>query len=319
MIQVQNLQKAYPITTKRTSWRNGWRRFSEEKIAVDKISFQVNKGEAVGYIGPNGAGKSTTIKMLCGILHPTSGELQVAGLNPQKERKKLAYRIGVVFGQKTQLWWELPLRESYEILQEMYQVSRAAYQVFLEKADALLGIGSLLDSPVRKLSLGQRMRADLAAALIHDPDLLILDEPTIGLDIWVKQELRQLLKELHQQGKTILLTTHDLDDIEFLCPRVIVLSHGKILFDGKREDLLRTMGLPSQLVVTFRETPVLRLGQIPDGFTLAGKEVTANFDRSQTTVRQLLDQMGEWGEILDIRMTEPNLESVIGTVFADAR
>ncbi|MFG0316484.1 MAG: ATP-binding cassette domain-containing protein, partial [Planctomycetota bacterium JB042] len=201
--------------------------------AVDGVSFAIDQGEIVGYIGPNGAGKSTTIKMLTGILVPTSGRLVVDGLVPHRDRRTFTRRIGVVFGQRTQLWWDIAVVESFRLLAKIYGVPRDALEAQLDRLDAILGLRPLLRTPVRKLSLGQRMRCDLAASLLHDPPLLFLDEPTIGLDVVAKDSVRTFLRELNQElSTTILLTTHDLRDIEELCRRVIVIDHGRILFDG---------------------------------------------------------------------------------------
>lgn len=200
---------------------------------MDGISFQVARGEMVGYIGPNGAGKSTTIKMLTGILTPSGGRLRVAGIDPSRERTRLAHRIGVVFGQRTTLWWDLPLRDSYRLMHRMYRIPDRRYRENLDRCVELLDLGDLLEVPVRQLSLGQRMRGDIAAALLHDPEVLYLDEPTIGLDVISKAKVRQFLKELNtERGTTVLLTTHDLTDIEQLCNRVMVIDHGRLMYDG---------------------------------------------------------------------------------------
>jgi ABC-2 type transport system ATP-binding protein len=206
--------------------------------AVDGIDLRVEPGELVGYIGPNGAGKSTTIKMLTGILNPTSGDLLVAGLRPQRERIKLARRIGVVFGQRTTLWWDLPLRDSFTLLQRLYRIPPARYRENLDSYVEALELGPLLDRPVRQLSLGQRMRGDITAALLHDPAVVYLDEPTIGLDIVSKHAVRDFLLDLNQRtGTTILLTTHDIGDIDHLCSRLVSIDHGRVTFDGTLDAL----------------------------------------------------------------------------------
>ncbi|HEV2637368.1 MAG TPA: ATP-binding cassette domain-containing protein [Actinocrinis sp.] len=206
--------------------------------AVDQVSFTIAAGELIGYIGPNGAGKSTTIKMLTGILMPTSGQLTVAGLTPQRDRVKLARQIGVVFGQRTSLWWDLPLGDSFALLQRLYRVPPARFRANLDKYVQALDLGPLLDKPVRQLSLGQRMRGDITAALLHDPMIIYLDEPTIGLDIVSKKAVREFLHTLNvENGTTILLTTHDIGDIERLCSRVIAIDHGRVGFDGTLDQL----------------------------------------------------------------------------------
>lgn len=209
--------------------------------AVRDLSFTVEKGEFVGYLGPNGAGKSTTIKMLCGILTPTSGKVRVAGLDPSRRRTTLARRIGVVFGQRTTLWWDLPLKDSFELIRLLYKVDRHDFATRLAELIETLDLSEFMKTPVRQLSLGQRMRGDLAAALLHRPDILVLDEPTIGLDVVSKASIRDFLRRLNaEQGTTVLLTTHDLGDIERLCRRVMLIDHGHLAFDGTLEELMAT-------------------------------------------------------------------------------
>ncbi|MBB5780196.1 ABC transporter ATP-binding protein [Nonomuraea jabiensis] len=209
--------------------------------AVSDLSFTVSAGEFVGYLGPNGAGKSTTIKMLCGILTPTSGRVRVAGLDPSRRRTSLARRIGVVFGQRTTLWWDLPLADSFELIRHLYRVDRVTFRSRLGELTETLDLGEFLRTPVRQLSLGQRMRGDLAAALLHAPDVLVLDEPTIGLDVVSKAGIREFLQRVNaERGTTVLLTTHDLGDIERLCRRVMVIDHGRLAFDGTLDDLMAT-------------------------------------------------------------------------------
>ncbi|MCT9933337.1 ATP-binding cassette domain-containing protein [Planotetraspora sp. A-T 1434] len=206
--------------------------------AVQDLSFSVEAGEFVGYLGPNGAGKSTTIKMLTGILAPTSGHVRVAGLDPSRRRTALARRIGVVFGQRTTLWWDLPLKDSFELIRLLYKVDRKMFRERLDELCSLLGMGDFLATPVRQLSLGQRMRGDITAALLHDPAVLVLDEPTIGLDVVSKAGVRDFLRRRSvEHGTTVLLTTHDLGDIERLCRRVMLIDHGRLAFDGTVGDL----------------------------------------------------------------------------------
>ncbi|GGT36031.1 ATP-binding cassette domain-containing protein [Nonomuraea spiralis] len=209
--------------------------------AVRDLSFSVPAGEFVGYLGPNGAGKSTTIKMLCGILTPTSGSVRVAGLDPSRRRTTLARRIGVVFGQRTTLWWDLPLKDSFELIRHLYKVDRGTFRVRLAELTETLDLGAFLGTPVRQLSLGQRMRGDLAAALLHAPDVLVLDEPTIGLDVVSKASIRGFLQRQNaERGTTVLLTTHDLGDIERLCRRIMLIDHGRLTFDGTLTELMAT-------------------------------------------------------------------------------
>src|SRR6476660_7085328 len=246
LIDVQDLERTFEV--RRRTGRLARQR--SEVRAVRDLSFAVEAGEMVGYIGPNGAGKSTTIKMLTGILVPTAGRVTVAGLDPSRQRTELAMRIGVVFGQRTTLWWDLPLRDSFDLLQKLYRVDPARHRRNLEEYVELLDLGDLLDTPVRQLSLGQRMRGDITAALLHDPEILYLDEPTIGLDVISKGRLRDFLRTLNaERGTTLLLTTHDLDDIEALCDRVIVIDHGTAVFDGPLPELRNTGSARRTLVV----------------------------------------------------------------------
>src|ERR1700758_879674 len=249
LISVHGLSKHYRSFKRREGLFGGFvnlfhREYQTVK-AVENIHFEIGRGEMVGYIGPNGAGKSTTIKMLTGILVPTSGELHSNGFVPWKQRAAYVKTIGVVFGQRTQLWWDIAAVESFKLLRRIYDVSQRAYDDRMELVNQLLGLSELLAVPVRKLSLGQRMRCDLAAALLHNPPILFLDEPTIGLDVVAKGHIRQFLHTINEKYRTtILLTTHDMDDIEELCRRIMIIDHGKVLFDGPlshlKEKLLRT-------------------------------------------------------------------------------
>ncbi|HEY3482879.1 MAG TPA: ATP-binding cassette domain-containing protein, partial [Streptomyces sp.] len=234
IIALDGVEKVFDVRRK----AGPLRRERHQVRAVDGISFTVPRGEVVGYIGPNGAGKSTTIKMLTGILNPSGGRIRICGLDPTRERTRLARRIGVVFGQRTTLWWDLPLRDSYQLVRRMYRIEDARYVRNLDTCVELLDLGPLLDVPVRQLSLGQRMRGDIAAALLHDPEVLYLDEPTIGLDVISKSRVRDFLREVNaERGTTVLLTTHDLTDIEQLCSRVMVIDHGRLMYDGGLEGL----------------------------------------------------------------------------------
>lgn len=242
LIRVQNLQKKYRIAKKQEGLLGSLKHLVlpvyEEKEAVRGISFTVQKGESVAFLGANGAGKSTTIKMLTGILKPSGGTAEIMGRDPFADRIAHAADIGVMFGQKTQLWWDLPVIETFRLLKGIYEIPKERYEKNLEMFCGVLGIGDFLQQPVRKLSLGQRVRADLAACLLHEPSLLFLDEPTIGLDVAVKQKIYSLLKLMNAEKKTtLLLTSHDLNDLESLCGRLIVLEHGKLQFDGRMEQV----------------------------------------------------------------------------------
>ena len=283
---------------------------------MDGISFEINEGDFVGYIGPNGAGKSTTIKMLSGILHPTHGEISVAGFSPQYDRKRVAVHIGVVFGQRTQLWWDLPVIDSFEILKAMYKVTDKAYGLAMEKYMDLLSLHEFIETPVRKLSLGQRMRADLAAALLHDPKILFLDEPTIGLDVVAKLKIREFLKEVNRtEKKTILLTTHDMDDIEQLCSRVIVINYGKVVLDGTLEDMRKQIGLPNIIKVEYAgEAQIKEISGI-ESMSVEENRVTIHYDKNVISSPAIVQQLSTWGEPVDIQMSEPDIEEIIRRIY----
>jgi ABC-2 type transport system ATP-binding protein len=295
-------------------------RSGTEVTAVDHISFEIAPGEVVGYIGPNGAGKSTTIKMLTGILVPTSGEATVAGHVPWDERRALAARIGVVFGQRTQLWWDLPLSESLDLLQFIYKVPSDRFKRNLAAATELLDLESFLHAPVRQLSLGQRMRGDLAAALLHEPPILYLDEPTIGLDLIAKQRIRQFLVELNREsGVTILLTTHDLADIELLCNRIIVIDHGRVVYDGDLPHLRQRFGARRHLTVDFSDNPNLEAFDASNGIRLIeheGPRVRVAFDRHDYSAPDVLAKMGAFGTVRDVSIDEPAIEEIIEQLYA---
>ncbi len=288
--------------------------------AVDAVSFEIPAGEIVGYIGPNGAGKSTTIKMLTGILVPSDGEVNVAGHTPWEERRQLARRIGVVFGQRTQLWWDLPLSESLELLRYMYKVPEERFRQNLDRATDLLELGPFWNTPVRQLSLGQRMRGDLAAALLHEPPILYLDEPTIGLDLVAKSRIREYLAELNREtGVTILLTTHDLADIERLCKRIIVIDHGRIVHDGDLARLRAQFSNIRQLTLDFDEVPNLSsFDQTPDIplINQNGPRIKVAFDRHRRSAPEVLTIMGRFGMIRDMSIEDPAIEDVIQDLYA---
>lgn len=326
MIQVQNLVKTFPVKKHRGGALGSltalFRGDSDgEFTAVNDISFSIDRGEMVGYIGPNGAGKSTTIKMLTGILVPTSGATTVAGLTPWESRKQLAQKIGVVFGQRTQLWWDLALIESLELLKHMYRVPADRFRENLAIATELLELDNFIRTPVRQLSLGQRMRGDLAAALLHDPEILYLDEPTIGLDLVAKAAIREFLLTLKRERQTtILLTTHDLDDIEHLCQRIIVIDHGEVMYDGALEMLKSKWGGRRQLIVDFAAEPDSTIQSMNNAnlvvTSIDGPRVTIAFDRDAITAPEVLAQAGAFGDVRDMSLQEPEIEDVIRRMYA---
>ncbi|WP_199577751.1 ATP-binding cassette domain-containing protein [Streptomyces sp. CRB46] len=286
--------------------------------AVDGLSFTVARGEMVGYIGPNGAGKSTTIKMLTGILTPSGGRLRVAGIDPSRERTRLAHRIGVVFGQRTTLWWDLPLIDSYRLMHRMYRIPDARYRENLDRCVELLRLGELLDVPVRQLSLGQRMRGDIAAALLHDPDVLYLDEPTIGLDVVSKAKVRGFLRDLNaERGTTVLLTTHDLQDIEQLCSRVMVIDHGRLMYDGPLAGLHEAGESERTLVVDLeRELPPIEAPAPARVVRVEGPRQWLAFPASASAAG-LVAAVAARYPLVDLSVREPDIESVIAKMYAE--
>lgn len=297
--------------------------------AVDDLSFSIPDGEIVGYLGANGAGKSTTIKMMTGILTPSSGEVRVDGIVPYERRTENARRIGVVFGQRTQLWWDLPLSESYSLLRDIYAVTAADYARRMAYLDGVLGLSDFMMSPVRTLSLGQRMRADLAAALLHQPRILYLDEPTIGLDLVVKERVRAAIKDLNREfGTTIILTTHDLGDIEELCSRIIVIDSGKLVWDGSIAELKERYGYMRELrlhVAALAGAGDGRVAALAAGLTARDpasrvstveEELVVAFDRRTLGVVAVLEEVMAAFEVLDYAMRETRIEDLVRRIYA---
>jgi ABC-2 type transport system ATP-binding protein len=315
LIEVENVTKSFSV--RRRSGR--LRRERTTVHAVEGLTFSVDAGEVVGYIGPNGAGKSTTIKMLTGILVPSSGRLRVAGADPTRERVRLAQRMGVVFGQRTTLWWDLPLRDSYELARRIYRIPDRRYRANLDRCVELLELAPLLDTPVRQLSLGQRMRGDIAAALLHDPEVLYLDEPTIGLDVVSKNRVRAFLAEINaERGTTVLLTTHDLTDIERLCSRVMVIDHGRVVYDGGLAGLHELGRSERTLVVDLaRPAPALDL---PGARTVRveGTRQWLSFPAGESAA-PLVAMLAGRHELLDLSVREPDIEEVIARMYGEAR
>jgi len=325
-IDVHQLRKEFQVQQSRGGLKGAFqdlfRREYKHVTAVKDISFQIPKGEICGYIGENGAGKSTTIKMLTGILVPTSGEIKVNGYVPFKDREKFVSGIGVVFGQRSQLWWDIGVVESFQLLKKVYRVSEADYKQRLDELVDRLQLSELLSRPVRKLSLGQRMRCELAASLIHNPAILFLDEPTIGLDIVVKTEIREFLKSLNQRYETtILLTTHDLQDIEALCSRVIMLDDGRIIYDGGLQELKAKWGKGKEVVLQF-EYPVTlpKLHELTQGLDVAWQlenELSAKvfIPYERANVSEVLSRVVGVLQIQDIKINETNTDDIVREIY----
>lgn len=300
------------------AFRNLFTREFRTVNAVRDVSFSIERGELVGYLGPNGAGKSTTIKMLTGILVPTSGEITVNGRVPWKDRAAHAREIGVVFGQRTNLWWDLPVIESFDLLHHIYRVPEQRYYQNLLRFQELLGLGEFLHTPVRSLSLGQRMRADLAAALLHDPRLVFLDEPTIGLDVVAKERIRQFILSINRErGVTVILTTHDLGDVVKLCERVMMIDRGRLLFDGLLSTLRERFGGERELVVDladdYDDVSV-------SGATVAsreGRRVAYRFGADGLTASDLIARVSARFRIGDLSVREPEIEATVRRIYEE--
>lgn len=290
--------------------------------AVDRVSFAVDRGEMVGYIGPNGAGKSTSIKMLTGILMPSSGEARVNGFLPYRQRRQYVKSIGVVFGQRTQLWWDIAVVESFKLLRRIYEVPDKDFRERMEKFNEILGIQDYLFTPVRKLSLGERMRCDLAAALLHNPPLLFLDEPTIGLDVVAKDQIRKFLRAINREfHTTVLLTTHDLDDIEELCRRIMIIDHGRLLYDGPldllKQKLLRTKQIKFAVKDSVQVAGVRAF--VRDGMELEQVDQLTyriRFDRTRLATADLIRQILNTVEVRDLLIEDEPIEEVVKRIYA---
>jgi ABC-2 type transport system ATP-binding protein len=311
MIEVEHLQKRFVV-------RRG--RFRRERVvveAVKDVSFRVERGELLGYLGPNGAGKSTTIKMLTGILVPSAGRVTVAGMTPSRQRIELARRIGAMFGQRIQLWWDLPLVESFELLRHIYRVPAERYRANLDRFREVLDLDEFLATPVRQLSLGQRIRGELTAAMLHGPELLFLDEPTIGLDVVAKQRVRDFLVEINREdGVTVLLTTHDLGDIERLCERLLVIDHGSLIWDGAIVDLRERYGSERTLVVDLEEpAPPLEI----EGARVERVEGPRQWLRFRGSASQLTGRVVASARVVDLQIAEPDIEEIVRAIYSSSR
>ncbi len=327
IIKVEDLTKTYRTFERREGVWGGvkdlFHRDYKTLTAVNKISFKVEPGELLGYIGPNGAGKSTSIKMLTGILKPAGGKIEVLGFDPYRDRKHYTQHIGVVFGQRTQLWWDIAVQESFRLLARIYGVSKTDYQSRLKKLGEVLELEELLRIPVRKLSLGQRMRCDLAASLLHNPQIAFLDEPTIGLDAIAKDSIRSFLRHVNREfGTTIILTTHDLREIEELCQRILVIDKGKIIYDGTLNAVKTLSGLKRTMIIDFVGlAPISDLqglfGPSVDCAKQGERRVICEFDPQILAPADLLRMMMTRFDIADLSITEPGIEQVIIKLYRE--
>lgn len=329
MIKVENLSKEFKSNKKYPGFKGAIKSFfSREYIikkAVDNISFEIEDGEIVGYIGANGAGKSTTIKMMTGILSPSSGTISINGLIPYEDREKNAKDIGVVFGQRTQLWWDLPLSETFSLLKDIYDVNDKDYKERMEFLNEVLEINEFILSPVRTLSLGQRMRADLAAALLHNPKIIYLDEPTIGLDVVVKEKVRSAIKEINKKYRTtVILTTHDLNDIEELCNRIIIIDNGIKIYDGSLSDIKGSYGYITTIEVQVKSLKGNENFDINNEMNISKEnlemkvlenKIIVRFNRNFTKQAEIISKIISKFDILDFSIIETSIEEIIKKIY----
>ncbi len=312
-IELEGVGKTFTVAKR----QGRLRRERKTVHAVEDISFSVEAGSMVGYIGPNGAGKSTTIKMLTGILVPSTGRVSVAGLDPSRRRMDVARRLGVVFGQRTQLWWDLPLRDSFELLRHVYQVPAGRHRENLAAFVDLLDLGPLLDTPVRQLSLGQRMRGDIVAALLHDPDIVLLDEPTIGLDVMSKEVVRCFLAELNErEGTTVILTTHDLADVERLCRRLLIIDRGRVIEDSTVAAIKARYGTERMLVVDLEAPgPPLAVAGT-ETIKVEGVRQWLRFRTDAHTAASVLAEVTRQADVRDLVVEEPDIELIVRGIYS---
>lgn len=312
LIELEHVRKDFVV-------RSGLLRQQRRVVhAVDDVSFEVERGAILGYIGPNGAGKSTTVKMLTGILVPTAGRIRVAGFEPTRDRIKLARRIGVMFGQRVQLWWDLPLVDSFELLRYVYGVPADRYAANLHELREVLDLDPLLRTPVRQLSLGQRIRGELAAAMLHEPEILFLDEPTIGLDVVAKQRVREfLMRADRERGLTVLLTTHDLGDIERLSTRILIIDRGRAIYDGDVERLKERYGRERVLVVDLEEPRPPLAVTAARVIKVEGPRQWIAFERARISAAKLTADVAALAPLRDLTIEEPNIEDVVRRIYAE--
>ncbi len=321
LILVRNLKKSFKVAQKKPGLAGAVKSLFSPNYkmiqAVSGIDFEISRGEVVGYVGPNGAGKSTTIKMLSGILYPSSGEVSIAGLNPFRQRRQFVMKLGVMFGQRSQLWWDLPVSESFDLLKSIYKIPEAVYQKNLAYFNELLEIHHFWGQPVRRLSLGQRVRADLAASLIHDPDVLFLDEPTVGLDILAREQFRRMIKQINREKKTtILITSHDLGDIELVVKRLILIDKGSVLFDGPLKNFMDKYSGRSRMSILFEDKYEKR--KLPPGARILKSEARSlelEIETASVSYQELLGDIPRWGRIKDIHMDSTTLEEILADLY----
>jgi ABC-2 type transport system ATP-binding protein len=320
IVEVKDLVKEFVVVRKKTGLGGAVKSLIRPDKStvrgVDGLTFDIEEGDIVGYIGPNGAGKSTTIKMLTGILHPTEGDIRVCGMSPQTNRKEVVRNLGVVFGQRTQLYWDLRLGETFELLKRIYRIEDKKFNDTMDILNEVLKIRDFIDTPVRQLSLGQRMRGDLAASMIHDPSILFLDEPTIGLDADAKHAIRQFILTMNRERKmTVVLTTHDLDDVEQLCSRLLVVNHGKLVEDGPLDTIVNKLAPHRLLVIELAQETELPSHPSASIVKQDGLTVWYQFDKSAITAADLISDLSGKLPIRDLRVQEPDIEDAIRELY----
>ncbi|MCK8059333.1 MULTISPECIES: ATP-binding cassette domain-containing protein [unclassified Fusibacter] len=321
-IKVSDLSKSFKVPVRgsgsKAAIQQFFKRSYQEVQAIRDLSFEIKKGELVGYLGPNGAGKSTTIKMLTGILVPDRGSISVGGLVPYQSRKEHASKIGVVFGQKSQLWWDLPLADSFDLLKAIYRMPDDIYKKQFDWLIEGLGIHEFINRPVRQLSLGQRMRAELVASLLHLPEIIFLDEPTIGLDATSKQTVRGFVQELNREyGTTVILTTHDMDDIEALCNRVMVIDHGSLAFDGSLLDLRKRVHNKKRIIVDYDGKPITQSMPKLDLMSQKGGKLIMEFNPEELLPQHAIQWLAEQVNIKDLLVENPPIEEIIARLYGE--
>lgn len=321
IIEVKNLVKTYKIIEKEAGLKGYFKNLIQPKYkeltAVDNINFNIEEGELVGYIGENGAGKSTTIKMLTGLLTPTTGKVLVNGIVPNEKRIENNKNIGAVFGQKTQLWWDLPVIESFRLIKKMYKIPENEYRKNLKKFTEILELEELLEKQVKNLSLGQKMRCEIAATFIHNPKIVYLDEPTIGLDVLVKENIRKFIKNINREKKTtVILTTHDLKDIEDVCDRIILLDKGKIIYDGEKQKFKDTYGkyVTAEFIVSSKNEEIKQLSNAEILEEIQNK-LKVKFMHDETTIVKIMNEISNHCKIEDIHMQEAELEDILKEIY----
>lgn len=327
MIEVKDLVKIYKTIEKEDGlfgyFKNLIKPTYKEYTAVNHINFEVEEGELVGYIGENGAGKSTTIKMLTGLLTPTSGKVLVNGIVPNEKRMQNNQNIGAIFGQKTQLWWDLPVIESFHLIKQMYQIPEGEYRKNLKKFTEILQLGELLKKQVKNLSLGQKMRCEIAATFLHNPKIVYLDEPTIGLDVLVKENIRNFIKQINKEkNTTVILTTHDLKDIEDVCDRIILLDRGQIIYDGEKQKFKEEYGksVIAEFVINHKREKIKEKKNLMfEVLEETENKMKVKFEHDKTTIMKVMDELSNYCDVEDIHMKEAELEDIVKKIYKGAK